>query len=213
MSQLQSEVKKNKLKASPDYFWHPIEICSLVLSQVWWIIAKYLARSSVYLFRVGMAWEQIVNRFPFSFPKGLSGSSHRDHILLIMRALSEAMSRDLLGEPQTGKCPWIVVRTMKRQLLHFFRVVDLLGDTSVDSFSLRKMLFVMSRTWDKEKIWTPMRSRTSGLPLTGLDTLPLSHRDSMVNSAIPRFIGDSRQAYCKDMHRTKCRLRKRRGWW
>ena len=45
----------------------------------------------------------------------------------------------------------------------------------------RKMLFVSSRAWDKEKFWVPMRNRASDRRIPRSDALPLSHRDSTVS--------------------------------
>ena len=44
-----------------------------------------------------------------------------------------------------------------------------------------KMIFVLSRAWDKENFWVPMTNRTSDLRIPLSDALPLSHRDSMVS--------------------------------
>ena len=45
----------------------------------------------------------------------------------------------------------------------------------------RKMFFVLSRTWDKEKILSSQRNRTSNLRIPRTDALSLSHRDSTVS--------------------------------
>lgn len=52
---------------------------------------------------------QQMHRDPTHWCFCLSGSSQKDRRGLIMWVLSEAMFRDLQGNPQTGKCPWIVV--------------------------------------------------------------------------------------------------------
>ena len=44
-----------------------------------------------------------------------------------------------------------------------------------------KMIFVLSRAWDKENFWVPMTNRTSDLRILLSDALRLSHRDSMVS--------------------------------
>ena len=46
---------------------------------------------------------------------------------------------------------------------------------------LRKMFFVFSQAWDKEKFWVLMRNRTSDFRIPRSDALPLSHRDSTVS--------------------------------
>ena len=42
------------------------------------------------------------------------------------------------------------------------------------------MFFVLSQAWDKEKILSPMRNRTSDLRIPRFDALPLSHRLSQI---------------------------------
>ena len=42
------------------------------------------------------------------------------------------------------------------------------------------MFFVLSQAWDKEKILSPMRNRTSDLRIPRFDALPLSHRLSRI---------------------------------
>ena len=55
------------------------------------------------------------------------------------------------------------------------------------SFELGKAIekkfffFVLSRAWDKEKILSPLRNRTSDLRIPRSDALPLSHRDSTMS--------------------------------
>ena len=44
-----------------------------------------------------------------------------------------------------------------------------------------KMIFVLSRAWDKENFWVPMTNRTSDLRIPLSDALRLSLRDSMVS--------------------------------
>ena len=44
-----------------------------------------------------------------------------------------------------------------------------------------KMIFVLSRAWDKENFWVPMTNRTSELRIPLSDALRLSLRDSMVS--------------------------------
>ena len=44
-----------------------------------------------------------------------------------------------------------------------------------------RCFFVLSWVWDKEKFWAPTRNQTSDLRILHSDTLPLSHRDSMVS--------------------------------
>ena len=46
---------------------------------------------------------------------------------------------------------------------------------------LRKMFFVLSRAWEKEKIMSPHEESTSDLRIPRSDALPLSHRDSSVS--------------------------------
>ena len=43
------------------------------------------------------------------------------------------------------------------------------------------MVFVLSRAWDKEKFWVPMRNRALDRRTPRSDALPLSHRDSTMS--------------------------------
>ena len=39
------------------------------------------------------------------------------------------------------------------------------------------MFFVLSRAWDKEKFWVPIKSRISDLQIQRSNAQPLSHKD------------------------------------
>ena len=49
------------------------------------------------------------------------------------------------------------------------------------------MFFVLSRAWEKETFWVPMRMRTSDLRIPRFDAPPLSHRDSTVSEVCHKF--------------------------
>lgn len=47
---------------------------------------------------------------------------------------------------------------------------------------------VLSRAWNKEKVWIPIRNRTLDLQISRSDALPLSQRGSMVQGLNIFFI-------------------------